>query len=306
MAQALVFPGQGAQYVGMGQELAAACPAAAELQQRADAILALPLSRIMREGPLEELTRTDISQPAILLASMMAHAALSERQAEPACVATGGLSLGEYTALVAAGAIGFEDALRLVRVRGEAMQAAAEATDGAMVALIGTDEQGATALCEAVRGDQVLQVANLNATGQVVISGQREACERAVAAARAHRIRRAMPLPVAGAFHSPLMASAATRLAEALEAVGFAAPRVPVYHNVTGAANSDPASIGELLVRQLTEPVRWADCLVAMQRDGADAFLELGPGKTISGMIARTLKDVTTTHVDTAADLDAI
>ncbi|MFW5750096.1 MAG: ACP S-malonyltransferase [Planctomycetota bacterium] len=303
MAQAMVFPGQGAQYVGMGQELAAASPAAAELQQRADAILELPLSRIMREGPVEELTRTDISQPAILLASMMAHAALSERQGEPACAATGGLSLGEYTALVVAGTIGFEDALRLVRVRGEAMQAAAEATEGGMVALIGTDEGGARALCEAVRGDQVLQVANLNATGQVVISGERSACERAVAEARAHRIRRAMPLPVAGAFHCPLMASAATRLAAALEEVRFAVPRVPVYHNVTGAANTDPTVISDLLVRQLTEPVRWADCLTAMQADGADAFLELGPGKTISGMIARTLKDVSTAHVDTAADL---
>ena len=306
MHQALVFPGQGAQYVGMAGELAAASPAAAAVLRQADEVLGLSLSTMMAEGPVERLTRTDISQPAILVASWMAYQAVVERHGVPPAMAAGGLSLGEYSALLVAGAFTFPDALRLVRLRGEAMQAAAEASDGGMVALIGADEATAEALCAAVRGDELLQIANLNATGQIVISGAAAACARAVAKGREHGIRRAMPLPVAGAFHSPLMAPAAERLATALADTPVAEPRYPVYANVD-AAPVTATTIRECLVRQLTDTVRWADCLRAMQAAGATRFLELGPGATISGMITRTLgTEVTVTKVDQKADLDSL
>ncbi len=306
MTQALVFPGQGAQYIGMAGELAAASPAAAAVLDEADEVLGFALSAIMAEGPDERLTRTDISQPAILVASWMAYQAVVERHGPPPVMAGGGLSLGEYSALLVAGAFTFPDALRLVRLRGEAMQAAAEASDGGMVALIGADEATAEALCAAVRGDDLLQIANINATGQIVISGAAQACERAVAGARGHGIRRAMALPVAGAFHSPLMAPAAERLSAALDATPVSEPRFPVYANVD--ASPVPADqIRARLVRQLTQTVRWADCLRAMQAAGATRFLELGPGATISGMITRTLgAEVTVAKVDRATDLDSL
>ena len=210
MSLALVFPGQGAQVVGMGMELAQKFPVARNILDQADDILGMSLSDIIANGPMEELTRTDISQPAILVMSWMAHEVVHKVVENFSCKATAGLSLGEYTALLAADAMDFADALRLVRLRGQAMQDAADMQPSGMVALIGTDEEGAAKLCAAVAEGEVLEVANLNAPGQVVISGTTAACERAVAAAREHGIRRAMPLPVAGAFHSALMAPAAS------------------------------------------------------------------------------------------------
>jgi len=307
MSQALVFPGQGAQYVGMGASLAAASPAAKAVLDEADEILGMSLSGMLADGPETELTRTDISQPAILVASWMAHQALCERQGAPECAAVAGLSLGEYTALVAAGALGFGDALRLVRIRGEAMQAAADARAGGMVALIGADEASAAALCDAVRGDgQVHPVANLNSPGQVVIAGDAAACQRAAAAVKDHGIRRGIALSVAGAFHSPHMAPAAERLGQAIAETRFADPTVPVYANVTAEPVRDADGIGELLIRQLTEPVRFADSCLAMAEAGVDRFLELGPGKTLSGMIARTVEGATCVNLDTADDLSAL
>ncbi len=303
MSLALVFPGQGAQYVGMGAGLAASSPAAAALLAQADAVLGLSLTNLIASGPEADLTRTDLSQPAILVSSLMALAALREAGKLPAFSAAAGLSLGEYTALVAAGALDALDAVKLVRLRGQAMQEAAEMTPSGMVALIGADEAGAQKLCDAAAQGEVLQVANLNSTGQVVISGTKAACERAVALAKDHGIRRAMPLAVAGAFHSQLMAPAAERLRAALAATRFRDPQVPVYTNVHAGAVTRAAEIPALLEAQLTQPVRWAQSVVAMQTAGVDSFLELGPGKTLGGMIARTITGVICRNVDKAEDV---
>ncbi|MBA2481793.1 MAG: ACP S-malonyltransferase [Planctomycetes bacterium] len=304
MPTALVFPGQGAQYVGMAKDLAATVPAARALLDEADRVLGFPLSTVIAEGPEAELTRTDVSQPAILVASLMALEALRAKQ-RVEFVAAAGLSLGEYTALVASGALGFADAVRLVRLRGQAMQAAADAVKSGMVALIGADEISAAALCAACAHGEVLQVANLNSPGQVVISGTAAACERACAVAKDHGIRKAIVLPVAGAFHSELMAPAADRLRAALATTRFAEPTVPVYCNVTATAVTSALAVPELLIAQLTRPVRWADSVVAMRAAGITAFWEFGPGKTLSGMIQRTVKDVETRNIDGAADVAA-
>ena len=303
MTRALIFPGQGAQYVGMGVDLAQADPAAAALLREADAILGLPLSTIIAKGPEAELTRTDISQPAILVVSLMAKAVLEARLGAPVVfAATAGLSLGEYTALVAAGALDFADAVRLVRLRGQAMQAAAELVASSMVALIGADEASAQKLCDLAGEGDVLQVANLNATGQVVISGTAAACARAVARAKEVGLRKAIPLSVAGAFHSALMAPAADRLRAAIASVHLRDPRVPVYANVHAGPVTKAAEIPDLLVAQLTKPVRWAQSVVAMQQAGIDEFWELGPGKTLGGMISRTIQGAQLKNLDQAGD----
>lgn len=303
MTTALIFPGQGAQYVGMAMDLAEACPAAAALLTQANEVLGFDLARIMREGPEAELTRTDISQPAILVASLMAKAWLDQKQGDVGAVAAAGLSLGEYTALVAAGTLDVADAIRLVRLRGEAMQDAAEAVPSGMVALIGADEAAAQKLCDLAAEGEVLQVANLNATGQVVISGAKAACDRALAKAKDAGIRRATALPVAGAFHSALMAPAAERLKAAIAGVSLKDPHIPVYTNVHAGPVRSAAEVPALLVRQLTQPVRWADSVIRMQQDGITTFWELGPNKHLSGMIARTVKDVTCRNVDKVGDL---
>lgn len=307
MALALVYPGQGAQFVGMGLELAQQYPAARAILDQADDILGFQLSDIIANGPADELTRTDISQPAILTVSWMAHAVLEQTVRPLSFDAVAGLSLGEYTALLAAGVLDFESALKLVHIRGQAMQAAAEARAGGMVALIGADEAAATALCDAVRqSDEVLQVANLNSAGQVVIAGDSAACERAVAAVRDHGIRRGIPLPVAGAFHCPHMQPAAERLGEAIAATTFAAPQRPVYANVTATPIQETEQIPDLLVRQLTEPVRFAESVCAMAAAGITTFWELGPGKTLGGMISRTVADVKTANLGDPADAMAL
>jgi [acyl-carrier-protein] S-malonyltransferase len=313
MSIALVFPGQGAQYVGMGKDLAAQVPAARLLLETADRVLGFPLSKVIAEGPADELTRTDVSQPAILVASLMSLEALKAKHA-PQFTAAAGLSLGEYTALVATGALDFEAAVRLVRLRGEAMQAAAEAVKSGMVALIGADEASAQRLCDACATgpdgkSEVLQVANLNSPGQVVISGAAAACARAAEQVQAKGkelgIRKAIPLPVAGAFHSALMAPAAERLRAALAKTVFRDPRVPVYANVHASAVSKASDIPELLIAQLTKPVRWADSVVNMHKAGIGEFWEFGPGKTISGMIQRTVTGAVTKNLDGAAEAAA-
>ncbi len=303
MAKALVFPGQGAQYVGMAVPLAALCPEAKSLLDQADAVLGFALSKVIAEGPEAELTRTDISQPAILVASLMALAALKAKHGSLAVQAVAGLSLGEYTALVAAGSLTFTDAVKLVRIRGEAMQAAAEAVPSGMVALIGPDEATAQKLCDAAAAGEVLQVANLNATGQVVISGTKSACERAIALAKDFGIRRAVALPVAGAFHSALMAPAAERLKAALAATRITDPQIPLYTNVHAGPVTSAAEIPGLLVRQLTNPVRWAQSVQNMQAVGISEFWEIGPNKHLSGMIARTVQNVVCKNLDKPEDL---
>jgi [acyl-carrier-protein] S-malonyltransferase len=304
--RALVFPGQGAQYVGMGVELAQRFPCARTLLDQADQALGFALSDVMANGPEEDLVRTDVSQPAILVASAMSLAVAQEAVKPLVFAAAAGLSLGEYTALYAAGALSFADAVKLVRLRGQAMQAAADAAPGGMVVLIGPDEAAAAKLCAAAAEGEVLTVANLNCPGQVVISGGKAACERAAKLAKDHGIRRAMPLPVAGAFHSPLMAPAAERLKAAIAATPFKNPRVPVYANVTAKPVTTAAEAADLLVRQLTGAVRWADAVTAMHAAGIAEFWEMGPGKTLSGMIPRTVQAAVCRNLDTPADAQTL
>lgn len=306
----MLCPGQGAQAVGMGSAWSNASPEARAVFADADRLTAAlwalddataglpPLSEVCFGGPAEVLNRTDVSQPAIYAASVACLAGVNARLGEGAIspAATAGLSLGEYTALHVAGAIGFEDGLRLVALRGRAMQDAAAATPSGMVALIGADEPQAAEVCEKAREDGVLVCANFNAPGQVVVSGSIAACERAVAVAEGMGLR-AKALPVAGAFHSPIMAPAAARLGEALEGTAIGEPTCPVLSNVTGEPHSPVGggsmadSIRQRLVEQLTSPVRWAACCQWLignaQAAGGSEFGELSPGKTLGGLMRR-------------------
>ncbi|MBX3364995.1 MAG: ACP S-malonyltransferase [Phycisphaeraceae bacterium] len=291
----LLCPGQGAQAVGMGRAWLERSAEARQVFEEADRILGdelgAPLSRLCFEGPADRLNQTDVSQPAIFVSSVaswravLALKGLGANDLTPVCVA--GLSLGEYTALHLAGAIGFEDALRVVTLRGRAMQDAAISTPSGMVALIGADEAQAMALCEASRQGEVLVSANFNAPGQVVISGSKGACERAVGKASEMGLR-AQPLPVAGAFHSPIMAPAAERLAGALAGVEIRRPRCPVLSNVTGEPHGEEASgIRRLLVEQVCSPVRWeANCRWILSHVQGE-WHELAPGKTLAGLMRR-------------------
>ena len=309
----VLCPGQGAQVVGMGVAWCGASPAAAEVFARADEVLGdafgAKLSTICREGPDDVLNRTDVSQPALYVCGVASWAGMCERASvspnDAALLATAGLSLGEYTALTIAGALEFEDGLRVVQVRGRAMQDAAEAVASGMVALIGADEAQAQEVCDEARGDGVLVCANFNAPGQVVVSGDKAACERAASVA-ADRGFRVTPLAVAGAFHSPIMRPAAERLAGALSGVGLRAPRCTVMSNVTAEphAGDDAASIRARLVEQLTSPVRWSDCARWMaERHGGDgAFVEIAPGKSLAGMMRRIDRGVkVASHPEPAA-----
>lgn len=304
----ILCPGQGAQSVGMGRAWFDASPAAAQVFAQADAALGSfdarfgkTLSELCFTGPDDILNRTDVAQAAIFTVGIACHRAGFDSQT-PAFAA--GLSLGEYTALVVAGAISFEDGFRLVELRGRAMQEAAEARPSGMVALIGADEAQAAELCERAAKGQILVPANFNAPGQIVISGELDACDRAVAVAAEMGLR-ATKLVVAGAFHSPIMAPAADRLSEALEAVEIRRPPCPVLSNVTGLPHGDglsptvtgefAASIRAELVRQLTRPVRWTECCQWLARAAgpnesrpqASDFHELAPGRVLAGLMRR-------------------
>lgn len=316
----ILCPGQGAQTVGMGRAWYDASPEARAVFQRADSLLGdrlgPPLSDLCFHGPAERLNRTDVSQPAIFVTSIACWRAMLARmnatEAEVPLAACAGLSLGEYTALCVAGALAFEDALELVTLRGRAMQDAAEAPTatsgggGGMVALVGADEAQAQAICDAARGPDELVCANFNAPGQIVLSGHRSACERAATVAGDQGIKSAL-LPVAGAFHSPLMAPAARRLEAALAKTPFREPRCPVYANVTaephapaGGANG-PDTIRRRLAEQLTSPVRWAQSCAAMTQSVKGAYHELAPNKVLSGLMRRIDKSIKVTSNDTPA-----
>ena len=291
----VLCPGQGAQAVGMGKAWAEIHPVAQRTFAAANEVLGFDLASICFEGPEDRLNRTDIAQAAIYATSVACYRALLEQGelAEDAIVSAAGLSLGEFTALHLAGAFTFEDGLRLVRLRGQAMQEAAESSPSGMVALIGADEQQALELCDQARGEGILVPANFNAPGQVVVSGDRDACERAVSVAEAMGLK-VTPLTVAGAFHSPIMRPAAERLADALERVAWSEPRIPVLANVTAAPHeAQIATIKFRLVAQLTSPVRWAQ---SMERAAADysgnRFVELAPGKVLAGLMRRTARKV--------------
>jgi len=296
MKTILLCPGQGAQSVGMSKHWYETSEAARSIFERADEALGndlgAPLSQLCFEGPADTLNRTNISQPAIYTASIACFVGWLDSEnttkIELDIAATAGLSLGEYTALHLADAFSFEDGLKLVALRGRAMQDAAEIVDSSMVALIGADEESANAVCDKAREGDVLVAANFNAPGQVVISGSSSACDRAETVASEMGLR-ATRLAVAGAFHSPIMAIAAERLAEALAATQINAPSCTVMSNVTSQPHtSEPDDIRQRLVDQLTSPVRWAACCEHLIKTVENAqFHELAPGKTLSGMMRR-------------------
>ncbi len=294
-----LFPGQGAQHIGMGEELPRVYPAADEIFDRAEAATGLPVRQLCFEGPEEELTRTSNAQPCIFTVSAALLAALSETAPRPDACA--GLSLGEYTAFYAAGAMDFETAVTLVAERGRLMQAAAEARPSGMVAVMGLDEERVDDLCDRARGDGVLTPANFNCPGQIVISGDSDACERAVALAEEEFEARATALNVAGAFHSDIMAPAADEFRTMLDGVSFAAPACPVVTNVDALPCTGAADIADRLIRQLTGAIRWHQSMVYFISRGMESAYEIGPGKTLKGLMRRIDRKVTVIPVNTAS-----
>ena len=287
---ALVFPGQGSQSVGMGKDLAERFPEARAVMQEADAALDTPLGKLCFEGPDEELRRTENTQPAILAVSIAALRALEARTPLLPAIAAGH-SLGEYSALVAAGALPFADALRAVRARGGFMQAAAPERVGAMAAVLGLSAELVAQACTEAAQGEVVAPANLNAADQTVISGHAGAVLRAGAACKALGAKRVLPLPVSAPFHCALMEPARKRMVHVLERVPFAAPRYPVVSNVLAAPIEGGARVKALLLEQITAPVRWHESALAMLAAGVTTFVEVGPGRVLSGLLRRAAKE---------------
>jgi [acyl-carrier-protein] S-malonyltransferase len=306
MTRAILFPGQGAQHVGMGREFHAASAAARALFERADRVLGIELTRFCFEGPEEKLAATDICQPAIFVCSAAIVAALEERggfhRADFAAAA--GLSLGEYTALWFAGALEFDDALRLVRTRGEAMQRASLASPSGMLALLGASEAQAQAACDRHRGSDVLQPANYLGPGNIAVSGSKPALERLAAHAREDGIRRAIPLKVAGAFHSPLMQPAVAELEAAFARVQISPPRIPVWSNVTAEPHGSLPELRATLMRQVTAPVLWERSVRAIVARGMHEFFEPGPGAVLSGLVGKIEPTAQCRNVQKPEDLE--
>lgn len=301
---AAIFPGQGAQLVGMGKDVAEKFPVAAETFAQADGVLGFPLSKLCFEGPAEKLNATDIQQPAIFTTSIALWRAARDAGVlrETMFAAMGGLSLGEYMALHLAGALPFEDALRLVYRRGQLMQEACEKYPGGMVSLMGMDEEKVLALCERVRDKGRVGPANFNCPGQIVISGEQGGCDAAAALAEEFG-GKAIPLKVAGAFHSELMRPAAEAFKPALAAANFQKPQTRVACNVNAQYHTEPAAIRDLLYQQVFNPVRWQMCVERMIADGCAAFYEVGPNKVLMGLNRKINRNVKTTNIGTAADL---
>jgi [acyl-carrier-protein] S-malonyltransferase len=306
MTIACIFPGQGSQAVGMGKALHAAEPAARAVFEQVDEALGLALSRLMFEGPEDQLRLTENAQPALMATSLAAFRALearSGRRLAEFCDSVAGHSLGEYSALAAAGSLGLGDAARLLRLRGQAMQAAVPVGEGAMAAILGLELEAVEALAAEASATGVCEVANNNAPGQVVVSGARAAVERAVGLAKANG-GRAMLLAVSAPFHCRLLAPAAEAVRAALAGIALAAPAVPLISNVSAAAERDPAKIAGLLVEQVTARVRWRECLLSMAGRGVRTTLELGAGRVLSGLTKRTLSGVTGVALGTPEEID--
>lgn len=281
-----VFPGQGAQYTGMGKDLYDNNAEVRAMMERANEILGFRLTDIMFEGSAEELRQTKVTQPAVFLHSVAMAKALG---AEPSAVA--GHSLGEFSALVVAGALSFEEGLRLVAKRAQAMQACCEAVPGTMAAVLSLTDEEVEAVCEATEG--VVVAANYNCPGQLVISGEKSAVEAACVKAKEAGARRALVLPVGGAFHSPLMEPAREELERAISEAQFALPSCPIYQNVDAEPHTDPDEIKQNLIAQLTAPVRWTQIVCCMQKDGVDQITELGPGTVLQGLVKKIAPEMT-------------
>lgn len=281
MKKAYVFPGQGSQFPGMAKDLYESNETAREMLEKANEILGFRITDIMFEGTADDLKQTRVTQPAIFLHSVIMAKCLPDFK--PDMVA--GHSLGEFSALVAAGAMDFEEGLKLVSIRAQAMQKACESVPGAMAAVIALPTEKVEEICASCEG--VVVAANYNCEGQIVISGEKEAVEAACVRMKEAGAKRALPLPVGGAFHSPLMEPARAELAEGIEKAVFSTPVCPVYQNVTAKPSTDPAEIKANLLAQLTSPVRWTQSVKNMLEDGACHFVELGPGKVLQGLIAK-------------------
>ena len=294
--KAFVFPGQGAQFVGMGKDLYDSYPLAKELFDKANDILGYNITEIMFNGTDDELKQTKVTQPAVFLHSVISALCMGDDFA-PSMVA--GHSLGEFSALVAAGALSFEDGLKLVYARAMAMQKACEAAPSTMAAIIGLPDERVEEICAEVNKEgHVCVPANFNCPGQLVISGNVEAINEACEKLKAAGAKRALPLKVGGAFHSPLMQPAKDELQAAIEKTEFSTPKCPVYQNVDGMPHTDPAEIKANLIAQLTSSVKWTKCVQSMIADGADDFTECGPGKALQGMIGRIDKNVAAHGID--------
>ena len=287
MKKAYLFPGQGSQFPGMAKDLYESEPVAREMLEKANEILGFRITDIMFEGSADDLKQTRVTQPAIFLHSVVLAKCLPDFK--PDMVA--GHSLGEFSALVAAGAMDFEEGLRLVSIRAQAMQKACETNPGAMAAVLALPSETIERICSECDG--IVVAANYNCEGQVVISGEKDAVEAACVRMKEAGAKRALPLPVGGAFHSPLMEPARAELAEGIEKAIFHTPSCPVYQNVTAQPTTDPDEIKKNLLAQLTAPVRWTQSVVNMIGDGAGHFVELGPGKVLQGLVAKIGSNLT-------------
>lgn len=307
---ALLFPGQGAQHVGMGKDLCEAYPRAREVFQQADELLGFGLSKICFEGPEPELNRTDVSQPAILVHSWAVVEVLKTSDKGRQLLARGqvaaGLSLGEYSALAAAGALSWPDACKLVRKRGQYMQQACDLKPSTMASIVGLDDEALEKAIAPAREKGVVVLANFNAPGQVAISGDKPAVEAAMVLAKTAGAKLTVPLAVAGAFHSPLMEPAREKLAAEIETTAFASPNMGVVANVDAMEHRDPAIMKANLVRQLTAPVLWAKSMQKLAEQNYDEFIELGPGTVLAGLLKRVAKTATRTSIGKAAEVASV
>jgi len=301
---AFLFPGQGSQKVGMGKALADAYPVCRDTFEEADAALGEPLSRIIFEGPEDQLTLTENTQPAILAVSIAAYRLIASRGLRPDFVA--GHSLGEYTANVAAGTFSFADALRIVRRRGRYMQEAVPVGEGAMAAILGLDADAVAKACADGSEGEVVSPANLNGGGQVVIAGTRDAVKRAGDRAKALGAKRVIPLTVSAPFHCALMKPAEERLAPELRGLATAAPSVPIVANVDGEIKRDPASAIDALVRQVSSPVRWEAVVTRLASEGVTTYVEVGPGTVLTGLVRKIQRDAVTAAFGSPDDLAAV